>query len=113
MSRSQRVKGASGERELCAILTDALGINVKRKLGQARDSGHDIDLPGFSVEVKRRAKIALVYEALAQAMGGNSTPLLMLRADGKDWLVVMHLPDFIKLSREEIVAFSAKEQRPR
>lgn len=107
MSASQRRKGASGERELAGILADALGIPVKRKLGQARDSGHDIDLPGFSVEVKRRQRIALLYEALAQAMGGNATPALMLRADGKDWLVVLHLPDFIKLAREEIVKCSA------
>lgn len=107
MGKSQRVKGASGERELAGLLTDALGIAVKRKLGQARDSGHDIDLPGFSVEVKRRKRVALLYEALAQAMGGDGTPALMLRADGKDWLVVLHLPDFIKLAREEIAKCSA------
>lgn len=107
MSRSQRVKGASGERELCGLLSDALGIVVKRKLGQARDSGHDVDLPGFSVEVKRRKRIALLYEALAQAMSGKDTPVAMVRADGKDWLVVLHLPDFIKLAREEVVKCSA------
>lgn len=104
MGRSQRMKGASGERELCGILQDALGIEVKRRLGQARDSGFDIALPGFSVECKRRAKVAILYEALAQAMSGPDTPALMLRADGKDWLVVLHLPDFIRLAREEIVA---------
>jgi hypothetical protein len=107
MGKSQRRKGASGERELAGMLTDSLGIPVKRKLGQARDSGHDIDLPGFSVEVKRRQRVALLYEALAQAMGHSTTPCLMLRADGKDWLVVLHLPDFIKLAREEIVKCSA------
>jgi Holliday junction resolvase len=101
---SQRRKGASGERELCGILSDALGFNVSRILGQARDSGHDIDVPGFSIEVKRRQRIALLYSALAQAMNGKGTPALMLRADGKEWLVVMHLPDFIKLAREEIVS---------
>ena len=103
MSRSQRIKGSSGERELAGILTDALGITVKRKLGQARDSGHDIDLPHFAVEVKRRKRIAGLYDWLAQCQGTN-TPALMLRADGKEWLAVLRLSDFIKLAREEIVA---------
>ena len=102
MSKSQRTKGAAGEREIANILSDALGIAVRRKLGQARDSGHDIDLPGFSVEVKRRKRIAGLYEWIAQAE--TQTPALMIRADGKDWLVVMKLPDWLKLAREEISA---------
>lgn len=106
MSASQRRKGANGENELCSILRDNLGLDVRRKLGQARDSGNDIDLPGFQIEVKRRARIAGLYDWLAQAMNDKGTPTLMLRADGKDWLVVMHLPDFIKLAREEIVKCS-------
>ena len=40
--RGRRNKGATGERELAAILTDEMGFVVKRKLGQARDGGHDI-----------------------------------------------------------------------
>ena len=103
MSRSQRVKGASGERELARILSYHLGIDVRRKLGQARDSGHDIDLPGFAVEVKRRARIAGLYEWLAQAEGNNRPPVAMIRADGKGWLAVMHLDEWIKIAREEIV----------
>ncbi|MEB3214605.1 MAG: hypothetical protein VKL39_24865, partial [Leptolyngbyaceae bacterium] len=35
MSASQRRKGAAAEREVSAILTDALGVAVKRKLGQS------------------------------------------------------------------------------
>jgi len=102
MSKSQRTKGAAGERELANLLSDALGLKVTRNLGQARDSGHDIDLPGFSVEVKRRKRVALLYEAMEQAQSGEGTPTVMLRADGKEWLVVMKLPDWIKLAREEI-----------
>src|SRR5208282_4924502 len=116
MSKSQRTKGAGGERELCGILSDALGPVVKRKLGQARDSGHDIDLPPFRIECKRRKRIANLYEWMAQAAetyclvlhpDGTSTdlsdtPVVALRADGKGWLVVLRLGDFIKLAREEI-----------
>jgi len=104
MSASQRTKGAAGERELAGILADALGIEVKRKLGQARDSGNDIDLPGFAVECKRRARLAGLYEWIAQADGGNGPPVLILRADGKGWLAVMRLPDWITLAREEVAA---------
>lgn len=109
MSASQRRKGANGEREICSLLSDALGFNVSRRLGQARDSGHDIDIPGFSAEVKRRKKIALLYEAMEQAETGKGTPVVGLRSDGKAWLVVMKLDDWIKLAREEIVNALADE----
>ncbi len=104
MSKSQRTKGAAGERELAGILADALGIEVRRKLGQARDSGNDIDLPGFSVECKRRARIAGLYDWLEQADGGNGAPVVMARGDGKVWLAVMRLDDWLTLSREEVAA---------
>lgn len=116
MSKSQRTKGAGGERELCALLSDAFGEKITRRLGQARDRGHDIDLDPFLIECKRRARIGLLYEWMAQvahsvaftkpAKEGDKywprCPVVMLRADGKDWLVVMKLPDWIKLAREEI-----------
>jgi len=116
MSKLSRTKGAGGERELCALLSDAFGQVVKRKLGQARDSGHDIDLPPFRIEVKRRKRIANLYEWMGQASNTfcfvlhpdgtktdlSDTPVVALRADGKDWLVVMRLDDWIKLAREEI-----------
>jgi len=103
MSKSQRTKGAGGEREVCAFLRDSLGIDVRRKLGQARDGGHDIDLPGFNVEVKRRKRIAGLYDWMDQCGGWiHSKPVVMLRADGREWLVVMKLPDWVELAREEI-----------
>jgi Holliday junction resolvase len=107
---NNRARGARGERELCNLFTDALGFNVSRRLGQARDSGHDIDLPGFDIEVKKRRKIALLYEALGQAESGSGTPVVASRADGKDWLVTMYLTDWIKLAREEIIAALADEK---
>ena len=124
MSKSQRTKGAGGERELCGILSDALGQVVKRKLGQARDSGNDIDIAPFRIECKRRKHIGNLYEWLKQAEGDIdnparvdglwydgttgrwyrriATPVVALRADGNEWLVVMRLSDWIELAREEI-----------
>ena len=107
MSAHQRRKGAAGERELAAELSAQLGIEIKRVLGQARDGGFDIRVGPFAVEVKRRKRIGLVYEASGQAEESTNkppfqTPVIAMRADGKDWLVTLRLCDFIKLAREEI-----------
>lgn len=109
MSKSQRTKGSGAERELCSILTENLGEKISRRLGQARDSGHDVDIPGFRIEVKRRAKIA-VYQWMAQinracpggAQAEKVTPIVAMRADGERWLVLMDLQDWIELIREEV-----------
>src|SRR3974390_261082 len=100
----QRDKGANGERELCALLTDWLGFVVKRNLGQARDSGHDITLPGFHIECKRRARLGYLYDWMAQAASNaDQTPAVAMRADGEGWLVMLRGGGFIRLAREEIV----------
>lgn len=105
MSKSQRIKGAAGERELAGILTNELGFIVKRTLGQARDGGHDIETGRFLWEVKRRKKLA-VYEFLDQIIkaveGTQKTPIVAMRADGKEWLVMMRLEDAIPLIRNEL-----------
>jgi hypothetical protein len=108
MGKHSRTKGAGGERELCALLSDAFGEKITRKLGQARDSGHDVDLPPFNIECKRRARVGNLYEWMQQANVPFTTqsympvPMVALRADGREWLVVMRLPDWIKLAREEV-----------
>lgn len=105
MSKSQRVKGAAGERELAAILSDALGCIVKRTLGQARDGGADIQTGRFLWEVKRRKKLS-VYEFMEQiekaCEGTNNLPVVAMRADGKDWLVMMRLEDVLFMIRNEM-----------
>ena len=107
MSKMQRTKGAAGEREVCSLLSDALGAKVTRQLGQARDGGHDISLPPFRLEVKRRAHIGNLYEWMRQVQADpdlcHQTGVIMLRADGEGWLAVMRIEDWIRLAREEIV----------
>ncbi len=105
MSKSQRIKGAAGERELAEILTATLGWQINRKLGQARDGGDDIQTGQFKWEVKRRKKIA-VYEFMEQieaACGPNDTPVVAMRADHKGWLVMMRLEDALPLIQGELV----------
>jgi len=98
--RNNKRRGSTGEREICALLAAEFGIPVKRNLGQARDGGHDVTLHPFAIEVKRRARIAGLYEWIAQAQGGE--PVVMVRGDGREWLVVMRFGAWCKLAREEI-----------
>ena len=54
MGASQRTKGQVGERELCAILSRDLGLDLTRNLDQVREGGADIlGVPGFIIECKR------------------------------------------------------------
>jgi Holliday junction resolvase len=106
VSAMQRTKGASYEREVVNELRDLLGPVVRRCWERASEKGHDIDLPGFAVECKRYAKIAVhawMDQAVEQARNGD-TPLVIMRADRKESLVLMRLTDWVKLAREEICA---------
>ena len=106
MSKSQRTKGASGEREVVHIIRDELGIECHRNLDQVRDGGADIFLKPYRIEVKRRARIANIYEWVAQAEKScaiGERPVVAFRADGKGWLAVVPLTLFLSLIREEIV----------
>lgn len=105
MGAGQRRKGANGERELCALLSETFGTVVKRRLGQARDGQHDVDLPPYRIECKRRMRVGNLYEWMAQCQvdaAAHEVPVVMLRADGKGWLVVMEFAHWAKIAREEI-----------
>lgn len=102
MGASQRRKGASGERELAEILTKALGIAVKRKLGAARDGGDDIETPGISWECKRHEKLAIEpWLQQAVANRGKNTPVVAFRRNNQPWTVALRLDDFLTLLRKE------------
>lgn len=105
--RRNRQRGQEGEREVCALLADAIGQTVTRRLGQERDSGTDIHLGPFAIEVKRRKAIAGLYEWLGQAQeaataSGLKYGCVVLRADGKPFLVVHSFDDWITLARGEL-----------
>ena len=95
--RRNRQRGQEGEREVVQLIRDDFGIPHKgRNLDQARDGGADVPLGPWQIEVKRRRKIANLYEWLDEA------DLAAIRADGKGWLVVMPWALFAKLAREEV-----------
>jgi|GEM_PF-740621 len=110
MTNSRR-KGAAYERELAAAFGDSLGSAFTRRLGQARDSGHDLDIGPLVVEAKRRASLTTVTKWMQQAVtaaarrhkaqGGTEAdhlPAVVCRQDGdKTSYVIMRLQDFLTL----------------
>lgn len=102
--RGSRNKGAAGERELAALLSDQLGFVVKRKLGQARDGGDDLTIQHFRIEIKRRERLEVdkwseQVEACAQL---GEVPVLMYRRNGQPWRVCLRLDDFIPMMRDQL-----------
>ncbi len=104
MSRYERERGAAFEREVAGILTEHLGVAVRRKLGQARDGGDDIQVGRFRIECKRRQRIA-VYQWLEQctvAAGERDIPVVVARADGEAAIAVLALADLLPLIAGEM-----------
>lgn len=105
MSKAQRTKGATGEREICDLIFENLGIEVHRNLQQTRDGGADIKLKPYSIEVKRRAAIGNIYDWMNQASAGcdmAERPIVVCRADRKQWLAILPIDELFRLIREEV-----------
>ncbi|MDD2748732.1 MAG: hypothetical protein PHX24_01475 [Acidithiobacillus sp.] len=101
MAKMQRDKGARGERELFALLSDELGTLVQRNLVQTRDSGADsLSIPGFALEVKRQEtpfRQAWWDQVNAtRHQNGGIIPLLFYRQSRHPWTAVFDLADFSK-----------------
>lgn len=93
MSAMQRRKGARAEIELCKLLSDELGVTVRRNVDQARVGGADcLELPGYAIEVKRCERLAIPAwwrQAVVQAQAAGAEPVLFFRQSRKEWRVVM------------------------
>lgn len=104
MSASQRRKGMRGENEAASLLTDHLGYTVKRKLGQARDGGDDLQVGNIRIEVKRQEK-ARLYQWLEQVNAtceANELAAVMWRPSRRGWVVCMDFEDWCELVREAL-----------
>lgn len=123
MAKSQRTKGAVGEREVRDLFAAAYGTEFHRNIGQARDGGNDLDIGPLCVEVKRRKTLGTVYSWLKQAIDAvpafvartgeaQPVPLVVAREDGGQWLAVLRLSDFLALTRDEIGATLAEQPAP-
>lgn len=95
MSASQRNKGAAGERELFALLTEQLGVTVTRNLTQTRGGGADaLDVPGWAIECKRQEALSIASwwsQARRQADDLSRKPILFYRQSRKPWRAVLDL----------------------
>jgi hypothetical protein len=104
MGKASRDKGKRGERDLANTLSQ-LGVRSRRGV-QYRGGPGSPDvvtaLSGIHVECKRTEQLSL-YPALWQAyeeMPADHMPVVMHRRNGKPWVVVLNLDDFVKICRE-------------
>lgn len=105
MGKSQRTKGAAGEREVCHLIRDTLGFDAKRNLTQTREGGFDIAVGPYRLEVKRRARIGQIYDWMDQADAScepGARPAVVARADGKKWFAVVTIEEFLRLIGNEL-----------
>ena len=97
-----RNKGHAGERELCAWLTENLGLKepLTRNIEQVRDGGGDIMLlPPFSIEVKRQEALQINKwwnQAKRQRTKSNPVAVLAYRKNRHPWQFMMSLDDLVK-----------------
>jgi Holliday junction resolvase len=95
MSAMQRNKGARGEREFCAALSEHLGETLARQLGSVRDGGPDLILGDrWAIEIKRgeTPKLATWWvQACQQADAIGLMPALAYRPNRQPWTVIIQL----------------------
>jgi hypothetical protein len=96
MGKMQRTKGQVGEREFAKLIQTTLGVECARRIEQTRDSGHDLDLYDYAIEVKRAKKMSLSGwwdQTARNAAAAGKTPVLAYRLDNQKWQVVMSFRD--------------------
>lgn len=93
----QRRKGQVGERELCKLLSDELGIEVKRNVDQARNGGADcLEIPGFAAECKRQERLSRPTwwaQAVDQGRKANAEPIVFYRRSREPWQALIATTD--------------------
>ncbi len=101
MGARERNKGARGERELAAWLTES-GYPARRgRQFSGSPESPDVVCSGvpFHFECKRTERIRL-YDAMAQAItdAGDKVPVVAHRRNRGEWLAVLRLDDLISLA---------------
>ena len=107
MPNPQKAKGDRAELEAAALLTEALGLPVRRKLGAGRsDDTGDLDgVPGHVVQVANWADTAAAArikpaEAEQQRINANADhAVTLVRFRGGRWRVVLTLEQWARYVR--------------
>lgn len=110
MASPSKRKGDAAERELAHLLTDRLGINVRRKLGAGRkdDEGDLEGLPDWTIEAKNYADLArginvgLKDLEREQTNAGTTFGVCFVRRRGGHWIAVMDLDQIATVMRETL-----------
>jgi hypothetical protein len=99
--RHSRNKGAGAERELATLLTEALGVEIKRKLGQAREGGDDMQVGKFRIEAKRHENLAVMQwvRQIEACCAEHHVPLVVFRQSNQEWRCVIRLKDLMPMMR--------------
>jgi hypothetical protein len=109
MTSPSKRKGDAAEREVAGLLSDLLGMPVRRKLGAGRmdDEGDLEGVAGWTLEVKNRPGDVLraLREGLAdvereQANAGTTFGAALIRRPGGRWFVAMSLEQLATVVRE-------------
>ena len=99
VGRRSKRKGATGERELAKLLTDA-GYTCRRGCQyDGRGAADVIGLPNIHIECKRVERLDL-YAAVEQSIrdaGNFEMPTVFHRRNNKDWLVTMPVNEWLLL----------------
>lgn len=103
MGKSQRVKGAAGEREVVAILK-ARGHDSRRTapmqthLGAKGGFADVAGLPGYHLEVKRCEALKMdAWSRQAEDECGENVPVVVYRRSREPWRISMRLEDFLEM----------------
>jgi hypothetical protein len=107
MTTAEKRKGDRAEREAASVLSDLLGIEVRRLLGAGRaDDIGDLALPAVAIQVADWSNwpAAMRTKPLDAATQAERSGLLcgaaMVRLRTGRWLVVMEAREFATLYRE-------------
>jgi len=97
--RMSRNKGAGAEREFAALVSAALGVDVKRKLGQAREGGDDLQLGKYRFEIKRHETLAIMswVRQIEACVEPWEVPVVAFRQSQQEWRWVIKLTDLLAL----------------
>lgn len=103
MGRMSKRKGAVGEREAAALLSEALAMPGRFTRGRQHHGGPDSpDIRdadnSIHVEVKRTESLSL-YTAMDQAVrdAGPLVPVVLHRRNGREWLAIVRMNDLLRL----------------
>lgn len=99
MPKFSRDKGKAGERELFGLLSDLLGIVVKRNINARRGDCDSLDVPGWACESKRVETWREEFwtQAVEQAERCQRRPVLFFRANRRPWVAMVDLADVCNL----------------